>query len=390
MERAASNGYNNNGTTNIVEVHIPPVSGPYVRDEDYIQVIITSHVRMMFARVFGRQFITNKVEAVTLAETGSSDTSDGLAAIAALAPSGTGVTMNGNVNLDVINSGVFSNSNSGACPSGSMVAIGNADLDVDTDFAMGTGGTFCQSGSVNLNGDPIVPTSQIPYPPTFINPPAPSITCTGTGSISGNVVSPGTFASTFSLPAWYTDYTFEPGNYCFDNGANINGNFNLTANDVQFRVNGSSFTINGNSTFSGNNVLFHGVGGPGVDILGVTATNLTNVTFYMSAGTVYFSGTSANTLSAPTDGVYKGLLIYLPYGNNSPLTIEGNANQHFTGSIIGVSSNIEVKGNNATFSLDTQFVGYTFTISGNANFTVNYNPDLQYLPPEGPAIELIE
>jgi hypothetical protein len=88
--------------------------------------------------------------------------------------------------------------------------------------------------------------------------------------------------------------------------------------------------------------------------------------------------------------VYKGLLIYLPYGNNSPLTIEGNANQHFTGSIIGVSSNIEVKGNNATFSLDTQFVGYTFTISGNANFTVNYNPDLQYLPPEGPAIELIE
>ena len=110
----------------------------------------------------------------------------------------------------------------------------------------------------------------------------------------------------------------------------------------------------------------------------------------MSSGTVYFSGTSANTISAPTGGDYKGLLIYLPYLNTTPLKIEGNSDQHFTGSIIGVSSDITVAGNNTSFAVNSQFVGYTFTVSGNINFTVNYDPALQYLPPEGPSIELTE
>src|SRR5687768_309010 len=141
-ERAASNGYDDNGTTNVVEVNIPPVSGPYAGDDDYIQVIITSHVRMMFARIVGRQFVTNRAEAVTRAQSGSSDTASGLAAISALSPSGTGVFMNGNITLDVINSGVFSNSNSG-CPGGSIVAVGNGELYVDTDFSVGSpGGDF--------------------------------------------------------------------------------------------------------------------------------------------------------------------------------------------------------------------------------------------------------
>ncbi|HET9590200.1 MAG TPA: hypothetical protein VFO91_15550, partial [Anaerolineales bacterium] len=83
-------------------------------------------------------------------------------------------------------------------------------------------------------------------------------------------------------------------------------------------------------------------------------------------------------------------LIYLPYGNSTPINIAGNSNQHFTGSIIGVSSDITVVGNNDSFAVNTQFVGYTFTVSGNVDFTVNYDPSQQYLPPAGPAIELIE
>src|SRR5688500_9408274 len=55
LDRADSNGYDNNGTTNVVEVHMPPISGSYVGNDDYIQVIITSHVRMMFARIVGWQ-----------------------------------------------------------------------------------------------------------------------------------------------------------------------------------------------------------------------------------------------------------------------------------------------------------------------------------------------
>src|SRR5574341_676736 len=156
LERAASNGYDNNGTSNIVEVHIPPISGPYAGNDDYIQVIITSYVRTMFARVIGWQSVKNVVEAVTLAKTATSDSEQGLAAISALTQTGTGVFMNGNVNLDVINSGVFSNSSTGPCPnpSSSMLAVGNGTLNVGTSFTVASGGDFCQNGNFNLN-DPI-------------------------------------------------------------------------------------------------------------------------------------------------------------------------------------------------------------------------------------------
>jgi len=400
LERAASNGYDNNGTTNIVEVHIPPISGPVgiVGNDDYIQVIITSHVQMMFARIVGRPVVTNITDAVTRAQTGSSDTSSGLAAISALSPSGTGVSINGNVTLDVINSGVFSNSNSGTCPAGSIVAVGNGNFDVDTNYTVGSNstssGTFCSSPSINLNGDSWVPGSQIPYPPTNINPPVPSITCPpGPITITGNIIHSGTETGQFSLPSSYGAYTFEPGgNFCFANGAHLNGDYDFTAEDVNFRIDGGSFTLNGSASLTTcDNVLFHSLGGgTGVNFLGNSTSNCSNVTFYMSSGTTFFSGVGENTLSAPTSGVYKGLLIYLPYGNTTALNINGNSLQNYTGSIIGISSDISVAGNNTSFAVNSQFVGYTFTVSGNIFFTVNYDPALQYLPPEGPAIELIE
>lgn len=407
LARAASNGYVTD-TDSDVQVHIcdeagltPPCGGvPAGADlSEYIQVVIRLTTRTTFARIIGRQEVPSIVTAVARAQTGSSDTSSGLAAIAALTQTGIGVSMDGNITLDVINSGVFSNSNSSSpCPppGGSIYANGNNTLDVDTNYTVALGGTMCQSGNTVVN-DPVVAGAQIPYPPTYINPPAPSITCSPNPiTITGNTINPGTLTGQFSIPSSYGAYTFAPGNYCFDAGVNLNGDYDFTANDVNFRIGGSGFTVNGSASLgsapltSCNNVLFHSVAGPGVNFLGNSTTNCSNVTFYMSSGTVYFSGIGVNTLSAPTSGVYKGLLIYLPFGNSAPLNINGNSNQHFTGSIIGVSSAIKVAGNNTSFSVNSQFVGYTFTVSGNINFTVNYDPALQYLPPESPSIELTE
>ncbi len=44
LDHAASNGYLNDGTQSLVEVHRPPVDGPYAGNNEYVQVIITSHV----------------------------------------------------------------------------------------------------------------------------------------------------------------------------------------------------------------------------------------------------------------------------------------------------------------------------------------------------------
>src|SRR5258706_855071 len=42
LASAKSNGYDNNGTTNTVELNTPPTSGQYVDNPEYIQVIVTS------------------------------------------------------------------------------------------------------------------------------------------------------------------------------------------------------------------------------------------------------------------------------------------------------------------------------------------------------------
>src|SRR5215207_4017488 len=64
LDRATSNGYNDNGASNDVEVYNPPVDGNYAGNNEYIQVKITSHVDTVFARVIGFERLTNRVEAV--------------------------------------------------------------------------------------------------------------------------------------------------------------------------------------------------------------------------------------------------------------------------------------------------------------------------------------
>src|SRR6476646_2933253 len=67
LARAKSNGYDDNGITNDVLIYNPPISGPYLGNDQYIQVKIRSDVRLFFARIIGRQKATNYVEAVARA-----------------------------------------------------------------------------------------------------------------------------------------------------------------------------------------------------------------------------------------------------------------------------------------------------------------------------------
>jgi hypothetical protein len=128
-------------------------------------------------------------------------------------------------------------------------------------------------------------------------------------------------------------------------------------------------------------MLVYGAGGTGIEFNGNGTNTCTGVTFYMQVGKVVWNGNVANKFTAPTSGDYKGLLIYMPYGNNSELTINGNTGNQFTGSIIAVSSPITINGNSGSTGLHTQIVGYTIAMAGNSNTTINYDPNQQFSPP---------
>jgi hypothetical protein len=386
QDRAASNGYNNDADSTVTvnlcsEAGVTCEGMPAGADpSEYIKVTITSILPTTFARVLGWYHVTSVVEAITRVQGEIVVGQFGGAALVSLKPTDTSFSGNGNFSVDVINSGIFSNS-TGNC---SSQFSGNGTIEVDTSITVASPGNQCENG--NLTVPVPVAGSQVPYPPN-IQVPAPNITCTGNGTVSNNTITPGNH-NAINVNS-NGNVTFLPGNYCFNGGVTINGNANIIAHDVNFRINSGSFSVNGNSTFTEcTNMLVYSNGGTGMFFNGNGSNTCLGVTFYMTTGSVSWNGNVANTFKAPTSGPYQGLLIYLPYGNTSSMTINGNSGNELTGSIIAVSSPITINGNSGSTGLNTQIIGYTIALAGNSNTTINYNPADQYSPPANPTIEL--
>jgi hypothetical protein len=273
----------------------------------------------------------------------------------------------GNFTLDIMNSGVFDNSDHSCA----FTVSGSAgSYTVDTAFNV-VSGTHCQNGFPVLNG-PVQATSQIAYPPR-VDVLIPDIQCTGNSVYDpvNHTYSPGNH-NNLNIPNG--TITFAPGNHCFNGGVSINGNTNIIAFNANFLITSGDFQSNSNGSFKCNNLLVHINGGSGFHVNGNSTNECEGVTFIASTGDVSWNGNPTIDFQAPTWGPYKGLLIYLPYGNSSPLTINGNSQQSLTGSIIAVSSPVAINGNSGTFALTSEIIGYTVSLAGNGNIVIDYDP----------------
>lgn len=403
IDRAESNGYVTD-TNSQVEVHLcndPLITSPCqgiptsgTVDEqnraNYIQVKITSTIPATFGRIVGRQQFTNIVTAVAYSGPVEPKPVINGAALASLKRDGDKTLFgNGNVNLEVHNSGVFNNSTS-ACATQINGAVGNYWVSPPNSFQLANP-NYCSGAGNVLN--PVEQVGQIDYPPTF-NIPEPTIVCSGNGSIeaptpaNGNryIVSPGNFGPE-TINA-FVPVIFEPGNYCFDGNFKIIGTAQATADYVRFKITKGEFSLGGTSTLTCNDVLVHIDGGSGVYVGGNNKMECNNITIFATTGKLSWDGNPTIRLFAPTGGDYKGLLIYMPFGNYEDLAISGNANSELTGSIIAVSSNIKIEGNTGTTGLHSQIIGYTVTIEGNSNLVINYVPEEQYWEVDPTAVTL--
>ena len=401
-DRAQSNGYVTDADSK-VEVNlcndtlittpcqgIPTTGKPEQQDPaNYIQVKITSTIPATFGRIVGRQEFTNIVTAIAYSGPVDPQPVVNGAALASLKEDGDKTLLgNGNVNLEVHNSGVFNNSRNNC---GTQIN-GLGSYWVETQFQF-VSGTYCQ-GAGNGSLNPVEQVNSIDYPPKF-NIPKPTISCSGNGSIESPnatngfkyIVSPGNFGAQ-TLNSVFP-VIFEPGNYCFSGSFKINGTAPVTADYVRFKVTSGDWSLGGTSTLTCNDMLVYIKDqGDGVIFGGSNKIECNNVTFYAETGKVSWEGNTIVRLFAPEGGDYKGLLIYMPYGNNEELMISGNANSELTGSIIAVSSDIKIAGNTGTTGLHSQIIGYTVTIEGNSNLVINYVPEEQYWQVDPTAVTL--
>jgi len=329
LGRAESNGYDNNGITNDVLIYNPPISGPYLGNDEYIQVKIRSDVKLFFARIIGRQKATNHVEAVARATPSDYDQMFWGNAVVGLAPHDCrAVTYQGNADSTVTGGGIFVMSD---CPDAAFFNhSGAAELTAPSLCAVG--GIEYRPGALNI---PSV--AEGCSPPPQIAEPNP--VCSEDAHQSGNTLSPGNWTGHF--PPAGVD-TLESGVYCVDGDFRLNGGDSLTGHGVVIRMDGGVGSWNGGATVH---------------------------------------------LDAPIEGIFAGLLLYMPSSTNcSSITLNGNSGSTIVGTILAPCSNVSIEGTGDS-GIDGQIIGYTVDLSGTSENSIHYDDAKNYDALILPAIE---
>jgi len=338
-DRATSNGYDN-GPTNDVTVSatdVPSDECPAGTGKD-ITVTITSDVNTTFARVIGRNQVTNIVSATTRVCGRYNGPPFNGNAIVSLAPDGTGYEGNGNADWIIEGGGIFANSSSfiaAHCQS-AATSITVPSVTVVGDVSWGN----CD---MNISGPTDTAATQLTYSNySSLFPRQPA--CNGTATPSGGQWHPQSGADG-SRVAFSGDMDFAPGLYCVTNETVGPYHGELTGSEVTFYIMSYNFELK-----------FNG------------------------------AGNSFNA-SAPTSGEYKGVLMYLAprvdsNGNLLPtgqaLDLRGNGDGDIIGTIIAPSAYVTMFGNSGAGALNSQIIAYLIDSGGTADIHIAYNANDNY------------
>jgi hypothetical protein len=367
FSRAADNGYDNNGTTNTVEIHSPPTSGLYSCNgsvgwmvnpdtgeqtcNEYIQVFVTSHIKTWFAPLIGVPQVTNNVESVARAIEGGPRPIYGGHAVASMSPTdcksvtfqgGAGLVLNGSglyVNSTCYDTAFFNNSNAGGLTAPCLYVVGGIEA--------------------NPNVINIPSSCTLQHQPAQPGPTLPEFACDSPSTFSG------------AAP----DKTMTPGYW------DGNGNKDFPPTGVKYLNSGiycvynADFKMNANQTLIGHDVVIYIRDG------GVTWNGGANITLDAPGGN------DPNNCDAD-GGPYKGLLLYLDKNNHNGLSLAGGGALFIQGTILAPGSTCSISGGgSASAPLQTQIVCNNVEFTGSSNSYINYDPCLTYAPMVLPVLQ---
>lgn len=352
---ASSNGYDNDGTTNIVTIQVAnSPSGTCPAAGHDITVEIESVVDTTFAKVVGIPEVTNKVIAKSRVcdVYGGQPLYSGNSIFATSEEScGNGLAdktlyVQGTSNLQVWGGGMGSASLDGNCidfrggeaqlkkaESGTACAdvVSAAPVSEISDATWNSlkGQDGCGKKLFGRSFDP---------PPDDLG-----IVCTGNAAKNGGSMTAGNWTGSFP-PAGVT--TLGAGVYCINNG---------------------DFDINNNAKLSG-----------------------TGVTIVVNDGALRWNGSAEIKLSPPTSGDTKGLLIYLPPDNHNDVDVNGNSNAKITGTILAQNSDCFFAGTGQLQKQTLQFICSTWGMDGNGQAEIMYDSTQFYSPLVNPTVMLLQ
>jgi Flp pilus assembly protein TadG len=340
FKMAAQNGYNNDGTSNLVRIFSPPISGSYEGNIEYIQVQLTVHTRTYFANVVGIPTITNSVEATARTKTSVYEPMLNGAAIASLAPqsdcsSDRAFWVHGEATLDISGGGVFVNSANTSC---ALRTEGNGSIRLEEGYGIDiVGGASVQKPKLLTPYPPTTGAVPVAYPPPFI---MPKVGCAQEATISADGI---------TMSAGWWDEEFPPpgvhkllgGNYCLNDDFVIGGD--LSGDDV---------------------------------------------TIIVEHGEVHFQSGAILNLKAPNSGDLAGLLLYLPPDNHNKVVLNAEETSAIRGTILAPGAHIRITGNDSDYGFHSQIIGYTVEADGQSNVIIVYQDDQNYDALSVPEIQL--
>lgn len=343
-QRAASNGYDNNGITNqVIVTTVTTPSGSCSDTGVDITVTIISTIPTSLARVLGRTEMTNQVESTArscdvnvITKGDGGPLFAGAVYTTKTGSCGNGIKdkslyINGSAHLQVWGGDMGSASTDGNCIyfKGGEAQLKKAESGsscADVVTAATSGGTFNSMKGEDGCGQKYYNETMPTLPDDL------GITCDQDATWNGSTMTPGNFSGTF--PPSGVSY-LQSGIYC------VNGPFKLNAN----------------SKLSGN-----------------------GVTIVMNSGNLHWNGSSEVKLSASTDGDYKGLLIYFPPSNSDDVDVNGDSNTKITGTILAQNSNCFFAGTGQLQKQVLQFICYTWGMDGNGQAEIVYDSNAFYSP----------
>lgn len=360
------NGYDDDQSTNWVDVNSPPLAGAFAGNSQYVEVVITQTVPTQFIHIVYSGLARLTVRAVAKAVPSTTQPVVSGQALVALDPDDcNALQFHGNGTTTITGGGAFSNSNAdpppASCHSGR--ATGSS--------------TVSSTGGITLAGD---------WDP-------------GSASVTGTVT---TYADQLDKddPALQVDEE-SLNNLCARlpaNGAHVQNGGVQTIGAGRY----TEIVVRANGSLTMNPGLYCITGGDGFDTAGGTITGV-GVLIYLQSGPFETNGNATNILSAPTDANctsppagtveicdFKGLLLYAAEGNTSTVRINGGAGSTMTGTFYTPDAPIEVTGNSGSFALNSQILGNTVDVGGNGTVTINFDPNDNFANQIPPEIELSE
>ena len=350
---AASNGYNNDGSSNTVTIHHPPADGSYAGDDEYVQVKVWAQSTTSLIQFVYQGPTEVQAEAVVrVLDTGSDVLGNAIVTLGDCS-SGTVIQINGGGHTGGVlayNGGIFINaSDDDTCCALSPGSSSN-NLGITSDTSITSVGTCDYDGESKISPVPIEtgfnggksvtdPLAHLPEPQ-----------CTADGYKVGNTLYPGYYnkGNVFS-----GDITLEPGIYCIDDAIKFTGHESMEGDGVVlYFTDKGSITCVGNGGFS------------------ISAPNDSNCL-----------GTEGDPTASCT---YKGIAIFAARDNTRDFDIRGNGNQAIDGLFYGINVRAVAKGGGHTADdtiINGQLIVKQILGTGNGYFSVTYNNNLTYGSP---------